>query len=145
MTRRRRRGLSLVEVVAAMALVACFYLAVASLEVLSYHGSRNLHLYATAEQVCGSRIAEVRGSLDRLPTPASGTTRMHGIDFAWALEVQDVSDPRVREGLKEVRVRCTWMEPTGRKELVRHTCVACPEVLNPPPSPSPSPPAGKNS
>lgn len=135
---RRRGGYTLLEVMASMVVLSCLFVAVASLSVLSFQGSHTLHRHTLAMQVAGGLLAELRSRPDRAPTPSSGTRQVQGQDFDWRVEVAEVPGARSPQALKDLRVRCSWVESGGRREVVHHLRMAFPEVRNPPPSPTPS-------
>lgn len=138
MRRAGGRGYTLVEVLGAVAVLASLFVAVASLSVVSLQGSRTLHRRTLAMAVCGSLLADLRRQPDQVPVPASGTTTLQGVRFDWTVEVADAPDPRVSRGLKELTVRASWLEASGRHEVTHRTRMALPGVVNPTPTPLPS-------
>ena len=130
-------GFSLVEVVAALALVGCLFIALASLEIVTHHASRNMHTLVLARQVCEDQLSRVRQDIGHVPPSSAGVTREDATDFRWSLVVTDVPVADLKNALVQLEITCTWTDEAGPRTLVQKTMLALPEVVHPPPSPAP--------
>lgn len=136
--RPRAGGFTLLEVVAALAVVACLLIALGSLEIVTHHASRNMHTLVLARQVCDDQLTLVRKDIQHVPASRAGVTTMDGTDYRWSLGVTDLPVATMKNALVQLEITCKWVDEAGPRTLVQRTMLALPEVVNPPPSPMPS-------
>lgn len=135
---QRAGGFTLLEVVAALAVVACLLIALGSLEIVTHHASRNMHTLVLARQVCDDQLTLVRKDIQHVPASRAGVTTMDGTDYRWSLVVTDLSVATMKNALVQLEIACKWVDEAGPRTLVQRTMLALPEGVNPPPSPIPS-------
>jgi len=123
-----RRGFTLIEVVAALAIAATALLALLQLQLLSVRVADQARTISRAVLLAQEKMADVL-SRDRPPLGVSSGV-IEGTEFAWQTQVTDAPLPAAcrpaagRSRLREISVEVTWRTGPGAKRIRLTTYLA---------------------
>lgn len=133
-----RRGMTLVEVMVALALSLVFLLLTSNLEVQSLRSLSLLHARRQAMEVARSLVAQTQaGWMRNTLTPSSGKVTRSGIEYDYTVTSTaiglgddlealpaDAVAGRTWEGMRRVTFTIEWMQGAGmHKGKLEHTIV----------------------
>jgi Tfp pilus assembly protein PilV len=118
------KGFTVIEVVAAGALLLCFLLAAAALQTMGLRATNVLNDTVMAEQICNNIFTEVLIRPDVIPAGRNGISVLMGREFSWNVEVADTEESGIVGYAKEITVTCTWQGNAGQRSVERKRVVA---------------------
>jgi len=126
---RRSKGFSLIEVVAALAIVSIALLGLLRLHLISMSTADKAQAVAQAALVAQERVAEVLCAGYPQVGVKSGVVETDGSEFTWRTEVAEAhSQPGHSglnlSGLRKLSVDVAWQKGAGEKHIRMITYVA---------------------
>jgi len=125
---RRTRAFTLVEVVAALAVVSIALLSLLRLHLLSIRMADRAEAGMQAMHLAQEKIAERLAQGYPEPGAISGTVERNNLCFDWRTQVADLRLPSLSRGcltgLRTIRVDVTWGRGAGENHLQMSTYVA---------------------
>jgi general secretion pathway protein I len=121
---RRSKGFSLIEVVAALAIVSIALLGLLRLHLISMSTADKAQAVAQAALVAQERVAEVLCAGYPQVGIKSGVVEADGSEFTWRTEVAEAQCQPVQSGLRKLSVDVAWQKGAGKKHIQMITYVA---------------------
>ena len=128
MSVRRTRAFTLVEVVAALAVVSIALLSLLRLHLLSIRMADRAEATTQAIHLAQEKIAEMLARGYPEPGAISGTVEKNNLCLDWQTQVADLRLPSLSRsclaGLRTIRVDVTWNRGSDQNHLELSTYVA---------------------
>jgi general secretion pathway protein I len=130
MRSRRPTGFTLIEVVAALAIVSIALLGLLRLHLLSIKTADKAQVLTQAIFLAQEKMAEALSGGYPVTGTRAGTTETDGSRFTWRTEVRDARVPQSRQtdlsvgGLRRVSVEVAWPKGAGQDHIQMTTYAA---------------------